>query len=322
MSNNTTDNDVATADQVDGAVARLGSNSFHSYKEVRAACRDFADRANKIEHRANEAARGVKPLMLRQVQLARAIDEVLGQIRHLAEHYKRMDNFAAKLLLPHNYILSDRMMNDNVSEHYLWMTADFLKDATSGLQEAEKLVEAQEYMEHRREQVHEAVAKIQQLTAAASKLARELDGFVPRVATFFHGLKCGCAPEEGCFEHEWEPKSKIDRNIRRLDDKTADILANLDTLLKRLASDAGKRPASPRGENGGPDPLAGVYQAKIDSCVIGSCCVCSKDDHATTVCPMAQGEISSHRPQDDNFYLMSGALQTEGEDEIMASGAF
>lgn len=110
MPDNATDNDP-TADQADG---------FLSYREVRVSCRDFAARAKEIERRANEATQSVKKLMLRQVQLARAIDDVLDKIHSLSEHYKHMDLFGDELLLPHNYILSDRMMNANVQYNYLW----------------------------------------------------------------------------------------------------------------------------------------------------------------------------------------------------------
>lgn len=323
MSDNMTGKEVATADQADGAAAQPTRDRFHSYKEVRDACRDFADRANKIEHRANKATRDVKPLMLHQVQLARTTNEVLATIHRLAEHYKRMDESATELLLPHNYILDDRMVNADVSETHLFLTEELLKDAHSGLKKAEKLVDAHEEMEDHRDQIHEAVANIQQLAAAASKLARELDEFVPRAAIFFHNLGCGCDVDEGCFAHDWEPKSKTDRNIRNLDERTADILANLDGLLQRLASDIGKRPASPRGDKDGPDPLAGVYQGNLDSCVIGGCCICGSDDHATAACPKTPGATSSREPEGggDNFYMMSGALQTEDEDETMTSDA-
>lgn len=321
--------DIATekdgaVDQVDGASER-SDDDVQNYKQVRAAFRDFATRAQSIERRADEATRGVKQMMLHQVQLARATDEVLKLIRHLAEHYKRMNNFADTLLLPHNYVLSDRMMKANVEDHYLWMTNDFLTDAKKGLDEADKLVEAQEYMEKRRGEVHDAVSNIKQLTAATKKLARDLDAFVPRVADFFHGLQCGCDPNEGCFEHDWDPKSKIDREIRHLDNKAIDILASLEALLQRLASDAGKRPASPRPADAGEHPLDGVYQANIDKCVIGSCCACGSDDHATAFCPIAKETFAkkqegTDQPADDEgLYMMSSALQTMEEDEPVAS---
>lgn len=110
MSENATDNGFA-AYQIDG---------FQSYREVCVACHNFVARANEIERHANEATRGVRRMMLRQIQLARAIDDVLEKIHDLSEHYKHMDFFGDELLLPHNYILSDRMMNANVQENYLW----------------------------------------------------------------------------------------------------------------------------------------------------------------------------------------------------------
>lgn len=200
------------------------------------------------------------------------------------------------------------------------MTADYLQDAKKGLHKADELVEAQEYMEHRREQVHDAVGNIKQLTNATTKLSGELNAFVPRVAAFFHNLKCGCDPDGACYQHEWEPQRKIVNNIRRLDNKANEILANLDTLLQRLASDAGKRAASPRGEDDGEDPLAGVFQAKIDRCVIGNCAVCGKEDHATAVCPLALAAVRERGAElrEDGLYLMGGALQTD-DDEPMTS---
>lgn len=306
--------DNAVNDDNNAATAERTSSSFKSYREVRATCRDFAARANAIERRANEATRGVKQLMLRQVQLARAIDAVLQHIHHLAEHYKRMDSFADELLLPHNYVLSDRMMNANVEEHYLWLTADFLQDARNGLEEADQLVEAQEYMETRREQVHGAVDNIKRLARANSKLARELEAFAPRAATFFRNLRCGCDPAEACPLHDWEPKGKIAESIRRLDDKTADILASLEALLRRLASDVGKRDASPRGDdNGG--------EGRLDKCVTGGCAVCGSEAHATAFCPQARAAASemaaegASQTDRSGLHLMSGGLQTEGNNE-------
>lgn len=295
-------------------------SSFQNYKEIRDACLKFADRANQIEHRANTATQGVKNMMLLQVQLARSTDEVLDHIHQLAEHYKRMDKLGDELLLPANYVLLDRMMDADVEGHYLRMTTDFLADAKKGLDKANLLVQAHEYMEMRRQQVHETVDEIKQLLAATSTLAREVDAFVPLMETFFHNLDCGCDENEGCVQHEWEPKSKIDRSVTRLDEKTTAIHTSLNALLQRLASDVGKHPASTRAADEGASPLAGVLQANIDQCVIGSCSVCRKEDHTTACCPQARMEQGALRPDEEDQYLMSGGLQSEGDEEVCTSG--
>lgn len=203
------------------------------------------------------------------------------------------------------------------------MTEDFLRDARKGLQKANELVDAQEYMEQRRDQVHEAVGNIKRLTNATTKLSGDLSAFVPRLDAFFHKLNCGCNPDQACSQHEWEPQRNLNSNIRQLDNKTKDILANLDDLLQKLASDAGKRAASPRGEHDGEDPLAGVFQAGIDRCVIGGCAVCGKEDHATAACPLALAAVRERGAElrEDGLYLMGGALQ-EDDDKPVTSDTF